>query len=109
MKVVGHGNQAVYVYHYKAYETADTYYYPCKIGMTRTNVLDRIHDQVKTSSPEIPVIDLVVLCNNSKNLERALHAILILHERKIESATGSEWFDTTGDEVLTLCQMLNMC
>ena len=110
MKVLGHGDQAIYVYHYEAYEDSnDMYYYPCKIGMSTTNVLDRIHSQVKTSHPEKPIIDLIVLCENARKLESAIHAILKLYDREINDATGVEWFNTTGDEVKNICSMLHMC
>lgn len=109
MEVLGRGNEAIYVYHFKNYEdNTDDYFYPCKVGMSKSNVINRIKQQVQTSSPEQPIIDLVVFCDNGRKLESAIHAILKLYNREIKSATGIEWFNTTGDEIKNLCSLLRI-
>jgi hypothetical protein len=108
-KVVGTGNQSVYVYYLPKYATEHaTYYWPCKIGMSTGSAIDRVNHQVKTALPEKPIIGLIVKTDDAYLLEQALHAILRLKKRET-NAPGKEWFNTTPAEVLCLCETLRMC
>lgn len=105
--VVGHGKQSVYVYYYEHYHHyRETYYWPCKIGMSKKSVVKRIKEQLKTAVPEVPTLSLVIKTDTAYLLEQALHAILAVKGRQLENSPGLEWYNTTPDEVLTICQTL---
>lgn len=109
-RVIGCGSQQVYLYYYQAYKTVRLmeghYDWPCKIGFATGDARLRIKHQVQTSSPEKPVIGLIVKTDDAYLLEQALHAILRLNHKDVKNASGEEWFVTTPDEVKMLCQML---
>lgn len=108
-KVVGTGEQSVYVYYFPKYANEHaTYYWPCKIGMSTGSAIGRVNRQSKTALPEKPIIGLIVKTEDAYLLEQALHAILRLKKREL-NAPGKEWFNTTPEEVLCLCEMLRMC
>ena len=106
--VYGHGEQSIYVYYFPRDYDPQLDQWPCKVGSSRHSALDRIQQQVKTASPEKPVVGLVVKCSDGYRLEHALHAILKLYHCEIEGATGAEWFRTSPETVLNLCRMLRM-
>lgn len=108
-KTVGIGKQSVYVYYFPKYAADhDTYYWPCKIGMSTGSAVKRVAQQIKTALPEKPIIGLIVKTDDAYLLEQALHAILRLKKREVK-APGKEWFNTTPEEVLCLCETLRMC
>ena len=89
---IGSGSAAVYAYGY-----------PCapdrlKIGSTEGDTVTRIAQQITTSTPDRPNLQLEIRTDNCKALEKALHYILELRGFKV-SGGGSEWF-TTNREVL---------
>lgn len=110
VETLGRGSDQVYLYYYSAYKLIrlkDGFYdWPCKIGWTRGRAENRVARQVKTSSPEKPVLGLVIKCGDGYLLEQALHAILRLFHKSIKGATGDEWFLTTPEEVKNLCKLL---
>ncbi|MFD6391876.1 GIY-YIG nuclease family protein [Nocardia sp. NPDC060259] len=73
--------------------------WPHKIGMTTVSVAARLADQVGTALPERPVVVLELETDNAALLERAVHAVLELRGRKIETCPGNEWFETNIDEI----------
>ena len=102
-KIIGEGENAVYVYYYDAYmklaKTKGEDSWECKVGRTDREPLQRVLGQAGTCYPEFPHIALLLLCDNSSILEAALHNALKLRGKHIENAPGSEWFNTTPKEV----------
>lgn len=102
-KIIGEGNNAVYVYYYDTYkelaELKDQAYWECKIGRTDREPIQRVLNQAGTCHPEYPHIALVINCPNSNVLESALHNTLKLRGRHLPDAPGDEWFITSPDEI----------
>lgn len=102
-KLVGNGNQSVYLYYYDTYkkysELKGEHCWECKIGKTETEPLSRIIGQSGTCYPEVPHVALIVYCDDSSLLEKAIHDVLKLRNKWITSAPGKEWFLTTPKEV----------
>lgn len=99
----GKGQYAVYVYYYDVYkELADLKEeenFPCKIGRTDRDPLQRIISQSGTCYPEKPHIALLFYCENSSNLENVFHSVLKKRNKWIEDAPGIEWFNTNIKEI----------
>ena len=108
--IYGHGNQAVYIYYYKRYQTdyqKEGYeQWPCKIGFSKQNAISRVEKQVITSSPEKPIIGAIIKTNDGYLLEQTLHSILKLFHQQIQNATGKEWLMTNPQEIINLCRIL---
>lgn len=94
---------AIYWYTFPAYKR-ELGPYPIKIGRG-SNPQIRIAQQV-TAMPEVPEILGTYPHADVSNLERALHAVLILRGRRKLDAPGAEWFMTTSDEVRKLIQLV---
>ena len=97
---IGSGNNSVYVYYYPNYKQCaelqgkDTW--PCKIGRSEyQNPIHRIYEQQGTGMPEKPEIALIMLTNQPKKMESAIHNLLY----RITDAPGTEWFRTNPDRV----------
>ena len=107
---IGTGNNAVYVYYYDTYkkyaENRGQQIWECKIGRTDKDPLQRVLGQAGTCYPELPHIALVIKCENSLQLELALHSVLKIRNRWIENAPGTEWFYTSPEEVESIYQMI---
>jgi hypothetical protein len=68
-------------------------------------VITRIVNQINPSTPDRPVLNLVLATNKPGALERALHETLVLRDRKVEGG-GDEWFRVSVDEILTIYHAL---
>ena len=68
-------------------------------------MIERIADQIGTSTPDKPVLFLEVKTHNSRALEKALHSILSYREKKVFGG-GDEWFRTSVEEVERLCNLI---
>jgi hypothetical protein len=99
----GDAKPSVYWYTFPAYQSKKGPY-PIKIGRG-TDPLARIRMQV-TAMPEQPIVLGTYEHSDPVNLERALHSVLILREKKKADAPGAEWFITTPDEITALIQMV---
>ena len=93
---LGSGAGAVYVYYYprdkKLAESEGKSVWQCKIGMTGSNVGSRVKGQLTAAIYEKPEIGLEIRTDNPRCLETAIHAILELKGRKIDTDGGNEWF-----------------
>lgn len=102
-EILGTGPNAVYVYYYDAYcelaringETL----WPCKIGRTDCDPIQRIIGQAGTCYPELPHVALIIYCDDSNALETVFHNIMKVKGRWMENAPGKEWFITSPDEI----------
>lgn len=107
---IGKGAVSVYVFYYDSYkklaEIAGKTTWPCKIGRTDRDPVTRAFGQSGTSYPEFPHIALIINCDDSAVLEKALHSVLQLQGKWIDNAPGKEWFDTSPEEVEALYRSL---
>ena len=102
-EILGEGPNAVYVYYYDVYrelvringETS----WPCKIGRTDCNPIQRIMGQAGTCYPELPHVALIIYCDDSNVLEAVFHNIMKVKDRWMADAPGKEWFITSPDEI----------
>lgn len=102
-EILGAGSKAVYVYYYDVYcELAGINgeaLWPCKIGRTDCDPIQRIIGQAGTCYPELPHVALIIYCDDSNALETAFHAIMKVKGRWMADAPGKEWFMTSPDEI----------
>lgn len=102
-KEIGSGNNAVYVYYYDGYRELASMkgnnVWECKIGRTDVDPLARIFSQAGTCYPELPHLALIIRCDDSSLLEKALHSILKIKQRWIVNSPGKEWFLTSPKEI----------
>ena len=107
----GSGEQIVYCYTFPSYielaalKGEDRM--PMKIGKTSSPSLDRVSLQCGVSNPEQPVVPLAIRVENATAYERAIHRILIIWNRWIDDAPGTEWFKTSKSEILAVVRFLN--
>lgn len=95
-KTLGFGPEQVYAFYYpsQARRIAGLGIeqpHPIKIGRAKDG-LKRVRE-LSAGSPEVPVIALILRCEDSFLVERALHA------RLQGSRLKDEWFQTTPDEI----------
>lgn len=94
-KVLGAGAESVYVFHYPS-QGSRTVDFPCKIGRAGTQgAVNRIK-VLQAGMQEEPVVDLILRCDDSTYLERALHTHF--RDQRLDMY-GTEWFQTTPDAV----------
>lgn len=96
---LGAGNGSVYAYGYACVPDR------LKIGRTTGDVVRRIVSQINESTPDRPVLHLVLATGSPGALERALHGALVLRDRKADGG-GTEWYRTTVDEIQAIYHAL---
>lgn len=94
----------VYMYYYPTYKSHaqlnEIAIYPCKVGSTTRGLpLLRCVEQFNTSTPETPIVALLVKCKNAERIERALHAYLKANNRHLKHFFNQEWFLTNPFEI----------
>ena len=109
---LGSGTGAVYVYYFprdkKLAESEKKSVWECKIGMTESDVGSRVKGQMTAAIYEKPEIGLEIRTDNPRCLEKAIHAILELKGRKINTDSGgNEWFYTSPNEVIIIQILIN--
>jgi hypothetical protein len=67
----------------------------------RTPWAEQLSQEMMARAPGKPMLMLEIRTDDCRKLERALHAVLDLRERKIGGG-GAEWFAITRDEVVAL-------
>lgn len=102
-KEIGDGKNAVYIYYYDCYkdfaESKGNNVWECKIGRTDVDPISRVFSQAGTCYPELPHLALIIHCDDSALLEKALHSILRLQDKWISTSPGTEWFMTSPEEI----------
>jgi Meiotically up-regulated gene 113 len=96
---IGVGSGSVYAYGYNCAPDR------LKIGRSDGNVVRRIAEQISTSTPDRPVLHLVVATTNPGALERTLHGAMALRDRKVDGG-GKEWYRTTVAEIVEIYHAL---
>jgi hypothetical protein len=102
--VEGTGSGSVYVYYFPSYKLLAEFRrderWPVKVGMTALgDAKIRISDQQGTAMPEQPAVAYVRRSNTPLKLERLVHAVLFYRGLQLDNAPGSEWFNSTPEEV----------
>jgi hypothetical protein len=91
----GSGSQSVYAYSYRNCPGL------LKVGRADRDVVTRIVNQMNASTPGKPVLELVIRTDDCRSLEKALHGVLRVRDRK-ETGGGDEWFRTDVAELLEI-------
>ncbi len=108
---LGAGSGAVYVYYLPTYrlraQEQGEKAWPCKIGRTDRDPLSRVLSQAATALPERPHIAIIIRTSQPHSWETALHSVLTLRGRQIESVPGVEWFLTSPEEILELARFFD--
>ena len=115
MKVIGRGDQSVYLYYFPTYELNSIYYtkyvddthetllYKCNIGQTKDDVKIRVGAQIGRQCPEKARIALVIRTDDCDSLETEIHDELKMRRKwldpKYNDVVGEEWFLTNPAEV----------
>ena len=105
-RTIGSGESSVYVYYFPAYkhlaELQGKQVWPCKIGKTRYDAIDRVRSQTRTALPEYPIIGLIIKTDKLRLMETTIQGILKLQGKQKQDAPGTEWFITSPSEVETV-------
>jgi hypothetical protein len=96
---LGEGGSAVYAYAYDCCPDR------LKVGYATGDTVQRIANQIGTSTPAKPVLHIEIRTDDCRALERAIHAVLRLRGRKIAGG-GDEWFRTTRDEIIAIYKFI---
>lgn len=109
--IYGEGSYAIYLYYFQSYrklaEFEGSTSWPCKIGRSERDPLVRILSQSSTALPEKPVIEFIIRTDDSSLLETMIHSVLKIRGKQIKESPGTEWFDTSPDEVLQIVRNAN--
>jgi hypothetical protein len=104
--VLGQGRSAVYVYYYSAYRDSALYKgdaeWPCKIGRTDRDPLNRVISQAATALPEYPHMAIIFWTDSPSKWESLLHNVLSIRGKAMSQAPGREWFMTSIDEIISI-------
>ena len=110
-ETIGVGKFSIYVYYYDIYKRyaveKKEEYFPCKIGRTDRDPIQRVLGQCGTCYPELPHIALIINCGDSAKLESAINSILKYQNKWIQDAPGSEWFMTNPEEIKKIYYDIN--
>lgn len=97
---LGQGTTSVYVYGYNCCPDR------LKIGCATGDAVQRIADQITTSTPDKPVLHIEIKTDDCRALERAIHAVLRVQGRKIVGG-GDEWFKVTKQEIVAIYEFIS--
>jgi len=99
--IIGIGKSSVYLYYYPSHRQNARLNkkseWECKIGKTDDDSHERVRQQTDspTGLPELPQLGLIIKTDNAKEIERAIHNILIAKGKHKKDAPGKEWFITS--------------
>ena len=101
----GSGSEEVYVFCFPSQrdhaKIQGKHCFNCNIGFTEKNSWERVKEQTRTHNEE-PELLLIFRTDNPRALERAIHAVLDLHDKRTKKNKRLEWFITNPREVLGL-------
>lgn len=96
----GEGTGVVYGYGYRCCMDR------IKVGSTTAGAVERIAQQINTSTPDKPVLLVEIRSDRCRALERAIQATLETRGCKITGG-GTEWFRASRDDVLAIYQFIS--
>lgn len=107
----GEGSECVYVYYLptfkgQAIQNGESAW-ACKIGRTDHDPLTRVLSQASTALPEHPHISVIFHTDNSRDWESALHSILRVRGSHLSNSPGTEWFETSPEEIVELIGLID--
>jgi T5orf172 domain len=97
---IGEGAGVVYAYGYRCCPDR------IKVGSTDSDTVERIAQQIYTSTPDKPVLFLEIKTNKCRALEKAIQATLETRGCKIAGG-GAEWFKASRDDILAIYQFVS--
>ncbi|MCP5127503.1 MAG: GIY-YIG nuclease family protein [Gammaproteobacteria bacterium] len=110
-KTFGDGSGAIYLYYLPTYRDHAQQHgksvWPCKIGRSNRDPLERVMNQIATALPEQPVIDFILRTPNPHAWEKAIHSILTIRGLNMKDSPGTEWFLTSPEEVISLMKLFD--
>ena len=98
VQTIGSGAHCVYAYGYRCAPGR------LKVGRCEGDVVTRISNQINTSTPDKPVLELIIRTDDCHSLEKALHGVLQVRGRKVIGG-GDEWFRTDSSELLQIYEL----
>lgn len=96
---IGEGAGIVYGYGYRCCPDR------IKVGSTITDTVERIAQQINTSTPDKPVLFIEIRTDRCRSLERAIQATLETRGCKIAGG-GAEWFRAAREDILAIYQFI---
>lgn len=107
-RTIGEGPQFVYVYYYendkKVANNEGRSIWECKTGKSTGDPVDRILNQSKTARHTLPIIALVIRCDDAQGTEKLLHDLFrYAGVWKKNHGCGDEWFVTSPERVAACC------
>ena len=96
--ILGDGSQSLYVYN-----TTGTAEGIVKIGYSVNGVAECIAQQIGTAMPGQPRLLLVIKTDRARALERVVHGILEMQDRRLVGG-GTEWFRATPEMVREIAE-----
>ena len=100
VKKMGEGAGIVYAYGYRCCQDR------IKIGSTDYDAVERIAQQINTSTPDKPVLLIEIRTNKCRALERAIQATLETRGCKIAGG-GAECFKASRDDIVAIYQFID--
>ena len=105
---LGEGREKVYGWYLPTYrrlaKSEGHGHFPLKVGRTaRETATDRIEEHVGTV-PERPKLGFMFKTDAASDWEQFIHGHLKLHGRHIAAAVGTEWFNTSPEELKAIVQ-----
>jgi len=99
--VIGSGPEFVYAFYIDVYRKvanlSGNQKWPIKIGRS-VDIMTRMNAHT-TALPDAPVLAAILRTDDSKELEKALHAVLTFRGKKYDGDGGGEWYLTTPQEI----------
>jgi hypothetical protein len=96
---LGAGAGTVYVYGYRCAPDR------VKIGMTTGDAVQRVAEQIWTSTPDRPVLLVEMKTDRPRSLEKAIQSVLDARGLKVEGG-GGEWYKTHRVEILSIAEFI---
>lgn len=110
-KTIGTGDESVYMYYFSSdkelAELKGNNVYPCKIGKSNGDPVNRIMAQLGTSNHEMPILAFVMQTDSSSVLENVLQGILRLQNKMISGGVGKEWFMTSPEQIEDIYKLIH--
>ena len=109
--IIGEGSSSVYVYYLPTYRQHAIQMgentWACKVGFTDGDPLTRVLTQASTALPENPRIAIIFNTERARDWETAIHSILRIRGSHLTTVPGTEWFETSPDEIIGIIRQID--